>query len=163
VTRHAEPAWYAVVDTAQDAKLYPLVRGCSAAQCLVAGDIPFILAGTLPYLVEIKPGEPLLENWRAMGVGQGWGVMMQARLSLDALRLHLKKFLNAKLPDGMVVWFRFYDPAVLLTFLRNCTAEELEPWFREIDQYLVDGDAGDGQLRLSRTDGRLAEMTWTGA
>lgn len=163
VTSHAEPVWYAVVDTAQDPRLYPLVRACSAVQCLVAGDVPFTLAGTLPYLVEIRPGEPLLANWRAMGVGHGWGVMLQSRLSLNALRLHLKKFLNAKLPDGMVVWFRFYDPVVFLGYIRSCAAEELEPWFRDIDQYLVDDDMAGGQRRIFRIGNRLGETTWPAA
>jgi len=163
--RAGEPGWYAVVDTAQDPRLHPLVTGCREAQCLVAGEVPGVLAATLPYLVRLDPAEPLLSLWRTAGAGRGWGVMIQADLAIDALRLRLKRFLNARLPDGSVVWFRFYDPLVLRTILHASTPAELAPWFRGVVRFLVEGERPGRLHRLHHEGGALVEtdVDWAGA
>jgi hypothetical protein len=154
-------AWYAVIDAAQDTQLHPLATGCRDVQCLVAGDVAPVLARTLPYLVALHPDEPLLERWRTAGAGRGWGIMLESALSRDQLRLRLKTFLNARLPDGAVVWFRFYDPLVLRALFRVSTPAELAPWFRDIRQFVVEGDTPGLWTRFGFDGGRLAEEAAT--
>jgi len=165
VTAARQPGWYAVIDTAQDAGLHALVTGCREVQCLVAGEVPDVLAATLPYLVRLDADEPLVSRWRTQGAGRGWGIMFDTDLPPDALRLRLKRFLNARLPDGSVVWFRFYDPLVLRTMLRASTPAELAPWFRGIAGFVVEGERPGRLHRLHQEDGVLveADLDWTGA
>lgn len=152
-----ESSWYAVIDTAQDPALYPLVKGCRDVQCLVAGQVAPVLAATLPYLVRIRADEPLMHRWRSVGIGGGWGIMVQTALSRDALRVRLKTFLNARLPDGSVVWFRFYDPLVLRTFLHRSDPADLTPWFRDISRFVVEGEESDRLYHLGFDGTRVLE------
>jgi len=158
-----EAGWYAVIDTAQDTRLHPLLTGCREVQCLVAGEVPAVLAATLPYLVRLHGDEPLLAHWREAGAGRGWGIMLHTDLSPDALRLRLKRFLNARLPDGSVVWFRFYDPLVLRTILHASSSTELAPWFRDITGFVVESEHPGCLRRLDRDGGALVEtdLDWS--
>ena len=139
------PRWYAIVDTAQDRSLYDLVQCCTEYQCLISGDVPYELATALPYLVQLDEGAPLTEAWPRDGLGKHWGVAFESSSSIDHLRLHFKRFLNAKLPDGTIALFRFYDPRVFRTYIRSATSEERELWFAGIDRFSVEG-SDVGQL-----------------
>jgi hypothetical protein len=132
--------WFAVVDTAQDPRLIELVKASARQQCLVSGAVAPVLAATLPYVVLMKTGEPLADAWRAHGAGRNWGIMLQSGLPIDQLRIHFKKFINAKLPDGTVALFRFYDPRVFRTYIRAATAEERAPWFAGIARFSVEAE-----------------------
>ena len=138
----ADPAgdWFAVIDTAQDPALHPLVTQSAGHQCLVSGDVPAELAATLPYVVRMQTGEPLADAWRDTGSGRNWGILLQSTLPIDQLRIHFKKFINAKLPDGTVALFRFYDPRVFRTYLRAAAPEERAPWFSGIERFSVESE-----------------------
>lgn len=153
-------SWFAVVDAAQHPSLLDLIKRATRQECLFSGDVPADLAAASPYLVEITDGIPLMDAWRDHGAGQNWGLMIESELSFDTLRRHLKKFLNAKLPDGTVALFRFYDPRVFNTYIRACSRDEFKPWFAGILQYSVEGADGvvhNYRLRQERLfDGEAA-------
>ena len=144
--------WFAVVDTAQDPSLIDLVQSCGEQQCLISGDIPPVLAATLPYVVRLQAGEPLTEAWKTRGTGQNWGILFQSDDPIEQLRLHFKKFLNAKLPDGTIALFRFYDPRVFRTYIRAATLDDRVPWFKAVSRYWVEG-AEPGQFHDFRVEG----------
>jgi hypothetical protein len=145
VAAGGDDAWYAVVDTARDPALYELVCQSQSRQCLIGGKLPEPLAAAAPYLVRLQPDEPLTKAWQGPGAGQSWGIMLRSPLSIDPLRVHLKKFLQAKLPDGRVVLFRFYDPRVFRTYIRAALAEERAPWFKGVTVYAVEAET-NGQF-----------------
>ncbi len=151
----AEGDWYAVVDAAQDPTLRGLIMQGSAWVCLLAGDVPPVLAAAAPHLVKLIPGEPLFEAWKMRGQGQNWGIMCQSVRSIEVMRKHFRQFLQAKMPDGMVVLFRFYDPRVFNTYIRNATPEEQMPWFEGIGVYTVEDK--DGAHGYAWQDGRLTD------
>jgi hypothetical protein len=130
--------WFAVVDTAQDPRLLGLVRTCRDHQCLFAGVLDPEIAASSPYLVRLDEREPLLATWRMHGAGRNWGVMIESELPSDALRRHLRRFLQAKLPDGATVLFRFYDPRVLPTYLASAPPEQIEGWFDGVRQFVAE-------------------------
>jgi Domain of unknown function (DUF4123) len=132
--------WHAIVDTAQDPALLPLVRKTPGHQCLVSGDLAPELAATMPYIVRLRPGEALADAWRDHGSGRNWGILFETTRGSDWMRLHFKKFLNAKLPDGMIALFRFYDPRVFRTYLRAATPQEAAAWFDGIERYSVESE-----------------------
>ncbi len=144
--------WYAVIDGAQDPQLLGLIQQCRAHVCLISGKLDPVLAPALPWLVEVQPDEQLIIDWRTKGAGRNWGIALESPLDLLHVKLHLKKFLNAKLPDGTVALFRFYDPRVLRTYLRAATAQELAPWFSGINRFSVESEQA----------GRFHDFQWHG-
>ena len=130
--------WYAIIDGAQDPRLLSLVQKCSRHVCLISGELDPALAPALPWLVELLPDENLTAVWKRDGAGRNWGIAMLSALDLQHVKLHLKKFLNARLPDGTVAMFRFYDPRVLRTYFAAATPEEIAPWFRGIERFSVE-------------------------
>ena len=151
----SEPSeWYALVDGAADPAIEPLVRRCRDHTCLFAGKLAPDLAAASPYLVRIDSREPLLHAWQDRGRGRNWGLLIESVLDLAGLRKLLRTFLQAKLPDGEVVLFRFYDPRVFRGYLTSAPPAQREGWFRGVRQYAVEGEGttqhsfrlGQGQL-----------------
>ncbi len=132
--------WYAVVDTAQDRALLGLVKQCAQHICLISGELDPVLAAALPWVVLLDASSPLATEWRSRGEGHNWGIMMQSPMPLEHVKLLFKKFLNAILPDGNTVLFRFYDPRVFRTCLRAATPPEQADWFRGIARYSVESE-----------------------
>lgn len=150
-----EDDWFALVDAAQNPSLYALVTQSAEWQCLIAGKPAPVLAAALPYLVRLRPAEPLTERWRSEGDGCNWGLQFRSALPIDQLRLHFKKFLTAHLPDGRTVLFRFYDPRVFRTYIRVASAEERRPWFEGVSLYSAEGDRPGVRHVFSLIDGHL--------
>lgn len=153
----ADPAghWYALVDTAQNPALIDKVRACRSHACLISGELDPVLAAALPWLVALNASEPLTTAWRSEGEGHNWGILMQSTLRLDELKRHFKKFLNAMLPDGQTVLFRFYDPRVFRTYIRAATPDECAPWFKGIIRYSVESESPGHYHDFTLRDGVL--------
>jgi hypothetical protein len=150
-----EDGWFALVDAAQDPSLHALLTQSAEWQCLIAGKLAPALAAALPYLVRLRPGGRLTERWQSEGVGRNWGLQFRSALPTDRLRLHFKKFLTARLPDGKTVLFRFYDPRVFRTYMRAASPEERRPWFEGVSVFSVEGERPGVQHVFSLVDGRL--------
>jgi hypothetical protein len=141
--------WYALIDCAQDERLIWLVRACRQRVCLFAGDISLELQAASPWLVQMDEADALPATWRDQGLGQNWGIMCESALPLMDLRRHFRRFLQAKLPDGTIALFRFYDPRVLTTYLQAATPEERAPWFACVEQFWVEAAGVMHKYRLS--------------
>lgn len=151
-----EPAWYAIIDGARDPRLADLVRGCADHLCLFKGrDLDPALLGVAPWLVRIDAAEPLLSTWQQHGHAASWGLMLLSASPTDDLRRHLRRFLQAKLPDGTIALFRFYDPRVFNTYIRAATPEERAPWFEAVQQFSVEGEGGTVMHHYRLVDGGL--------
>ena len=142
--------WFAVVDCARDARLHTLVDRCSQTRCLYSGEYDEETRKALPYLVEVRPDEPLAETWRQYEGGKFWGLLCQSEQGFDKLRRHFRKFTTARLPDGEVVMFRFWDPRVFDTFVKSATPEEIVPMFEGVSSYV--GDPGGGRRNYQWQD-----------
>lgn len=138
-----DPAWYAIIDCAQDPRLVDLVRACATRICLFKGrDLDPGLLGVAPWLVRIDPAEPLLPTWQQHGHAGSWGLLALSDRPIESLQSHFRRFLQARLPDGTIALFRFYDPRVFNTYIRTATADEREPWFKAVQQFSVEGEGG---------------------
>ncbi len=121
--------------------MYDYVQCCDEVQCLVSGQVPRALVDVLPYIARLDPGHPLTTLWQSEGLGRNWGIELLTRSPIKSLRMHFKKFLSARLPDGRVTLFRFYDPRVFRTYLLAASAIERRPWFLHVERYHVGGAA----------------------
>jgi hypothetical protein len=91
-----------------------------------------------PYLVRLEQSSELmkwllLEGWERHG-----GIFAVAKANLRTMRQHFRSLLTVQLPEGKTVYFRFYDPRVLRTFLPTCSREEQQRLFGPILQYWVE-------------------------
>jgi pSer/pThr/pTyr-binding forkhead associated (FHA) protein len=132
---------YAILDAARDIKILALLLQYKEEhQSLYEGQDGAKLAQVAPYLVKLKKDSALLDTLVREGWGQSWGVYLTSSSEFANLRRHLRHFLEVKLPDGKQVYFRFYDPRVLRTYLPTCTPEETNQFFGPIKKYLVEDE-----------------------
>jgi len=137
--RPAQSDWFGIVDTAQNPDLFHMIETSKEKVCLFSGPIDPELARASPYLVRLNPEEALMQNWNTIGRGKNWGIMCQSPMTLESLRKHFRKFLQAMLPDGTIALFRFYDPRVFLTYIRSCEAQDYIPWFQGLEAISLEG------------------------
>jgi hypothetical protein len=142
---------YAVLDACDEPRVPETVRelGTSRAVSLYRGWAEEAYWAIAPYLVLVD--EPLL-TWIVDNLWKDpWGVFAVAPTDLASLRRHFRRFLKVRDPDGNELYFRFYDPRVLLTFLETCTKAERDEFMGPIR--LVYATARDGTLvKIERTE-----------
>ena len=144
---------YAVLDAAREPEvLKVLVESKEECRSLYEGAQGAQLAHFAPYLVRLPKESPLLETLVEKGWGNSWGVYLTCASELQEVRQHLRRFLEAQLPEGKQVYFRFYDPRVLRVFLPTCTAYETNQFFGPIKHYLMEDDKPDKLLQFGSTD-----------
>ncbi len=143
MTEADDSDWFAVIDAAQDPALHGLVTRSRSHTCLFSGELAPVLAAASPWLVRLRPGEALLENWKTKGRGKNWGIMCRSDRTLPELRKHFRKFLRARLDNGRYALFRFYDPRVFNVYIRAATPEERQPWFEALSLFAIEGAAPD--------------------
>ena len=114
-----------------------------------------------PLLVELNP-RSMGQLRRTIG-NSSWGILIESSTDLHTLVSHLRHFLLVEAPDRETLFFRYYDPNVLPTFLSACTDRELTRFFGPMEAILCGDDRGDRferfhlqhQIALSVT-GRLS-------
>jgi len=119
---------FGVIDMARDKNgriAQALAKHGEGAVCLFAGRLDDSVRRRAPYLIPLPAGSAFAQFWHETGWQNDWGVLLSSDRTQEEVRRHLRQFLRAQLPDGRVVLFRFYDPRILPTYLRSCTAAEL--------------------------------------
>lgn len=148
---------YALIDAARDEAILDYIRKLGYRyQSLYQGAPEMEDYG--PFLVEFDRSSPaalLRAAW-----AKNWGVYIESESSFEVVRRHLRNFLMIKLPDGRSVYFRFYDPRVLLVFLRNATPEEVDPLFTCVRAWWIENESALLRFTAAGVDGRLSEQDW---
>ncbi|MGE5570089.1 MAG: DUF4123 domain-containing protein [Rhodospirillales bacterium] len=147
---------YAVLDGASVPdlldKLYGAVR--PQFQCLYSGEIQPDLAEAAPYLVRLESGSEFTEWVFKEGWGKHWGVFAVTPADFATFRKHLRKFLVVYDSNAKALYFRYYDPRVLRTFLPTCKEEELAEFFGPVTAWLLEDEDPNVILRFE-APGRL--------
>jgi hypothetical protein len=115
--------------------------GNTKAVSLYRGRAELAYWGIAPYLVSVD--ETLLVWIRQTLWTTPWGIFVEADGDLERLRTHFRKFLLVEGSRGRKMYFRFYDPRVLQTFLRRCNDTELIEFFGPIRRILLGQGGGD--------------------
>jgi hypothetical protein len=130
-----EQRLYAVLDACDAPAIQAKVAELRPPQvlCLYRGEIAPEILEVAPYLVRV---DRVLLQWMIETLWRGpWGIFLVAKVEPEAVRKHLRKFLTVKDPNGEAMYFRYYDPRVLPTFLESCNRQELESFFGEISAF----------------------------
>jgi hypothetical protein len=145
-----DAAVFALLDAARDERIWPLVRRSRLDyRCLFLGDVPPALAAAAPYLVDLSPRSPFTRQILELGWGNSWGVFVRAPVILQDLRRHFRRLLQVRDESGRPMFFRFYDPRVLRTYLPTCTLQELRLVFGPVEAFCLEGEEGEALLELS--------------
>lgn len=143
---------FAILDAAREQSITDRLKSSGQEhQSLYDGEKGQELAPYGPWLVRLQSTAPLLQDLIREGWGNSWGVFLTADLSLAEVRKHLRKFLMAKLPDGRQVYFRYYDPRVLRTYIPTCNPEEITSFFGPIQRYILESPDPAEVMEFSAT------------
>ena len=148
---------YIVVDAARDKRIYDLVHDALFPMCLFRTEVVSPVGRAAPYLVPVEHAERLVEAWRKVGRGESWGLFLRSSEQQARLRQRLRTFNQAKLPDGRVVLFRWWDPRVFRVYLPTCDAADLNQWFASVEEYVCETEDGAGFMLYRHRDGALAQ------
>lgn len=110
------------------------------------------------YLTRIEPDSTVAEWLAADGWGRHWGILIACPMGtdFDDLLGHLREFAQVRLPDGRIVFFRFYDPRVWRPFATTCDSMQMKDVFGESIIYGCESDDGTSLL-LDRLKGGAVE------
>jgi hypothetical protein len=149
-----ETRTFGILDAARDERIYlSVLRSDREWCCLYRGDAATTMAEVAPYLVELDPQSRFTRWLIEEGWGRSWGVFLNASVSMEALRNHLRRLTLVKLPDGRSVYFRYYDPRVLSVYLPTCTTEELAAVFGPIERLVMESGDGKGEITAYSSEG----------
>jgi len=128
--------------------------------CLYKGKAEERLHTVAPWLFTY-PRPSVFADWYLANSGQQhWGIILETPKDFKTVYLHLKKFLIVKTEEGKKLYFRFYDPRVLPSFLETSDEAQLRAFFGPIDKYILESAKGeileytfiDGQLNKNKSD-----------
>jgi hypothetical protein len=158
-----DPA-FVILDGAQNDTLLPALHadGAPRWRCLFAGELEPDMAAVAPYLVELDPSAAFTRRLLAEGWGQNWGVFLTSATPLPALWRHLRALTTVYGPELDPLFFRFYDPRVLLSFLPTCGAEQLAGFFGPVGFFIAEDVDPTRAHAWSLADGRLVAQTLGG-
>jgi len=154
-------AFYAVLDACDEPRVPEKVNelGPSRAVSLYRGSAEQDCWAIAPYLVQVDESllEWLIENlWSA-----AWGIFLVAATEMPDVRKHLRRFLMVLDPSGKPVYFRFYDPRVLPTFLTSCTDAEVQDFFGPIERFYVNAEKDKlAALEISEQKPGRSDLRW---
>ncbi|MEE4378432.1 MAG: DUF4123 domain-containing protein [Candidatus Competibacteraceae bacterium] len=136
-----------------DATVYVVLDGASAPDlpqtlarlgvesvCLYRGELEPDVAQMAPYLAVFKPDTPFAEWVLEEGWGKHWGIFAISNANFRTMRKHFRTFLKVYGPDLKPLYFRYYDPRVLRTYLPTCNAKELRTVFGPVIRYIVEDE-----------------------
>ncbi|MCP5158332.1 MAG: DUF4123 domain-containing protein [Gammaproteobacteria bacterium] len=109
-------------------------------ECLFRGELEPDMAQVAPYLAVVPLEHPFTDWLLQEGWGRHWGIFVISKANLRTLRMHLRTFLKVYDPDLKPLYFRYYDPRVLRTYLPTCTEQELQIVFGPVLRYLAEGE-----------------------
>ncbi len=146
--REPKEPLYALLDAARHPLVLKLLRTSGEEyQSLYEGPDAELLAEFCPYLVELRRSGPFLERLAAAAWGNSFGVILTSDRPFRDVRRHFRQFLLVKTEDGEQLYFRYYDPRVLRTFLSAATPAEVARFFGPIRSFLVEAPDGAALLR----------------
>lgn len=148
---------FAIVDAARDRYALALLMQSQAQyQSLYEGPSGVTLSDVAPYLVQLPPESDLLRLLVKEGWGKSWGVYLKCAAEFQEVRRHLRHFLEVRQPDGEQMYFRFYDPRVLRTYLPGLQPDEARAFLGPIHCYLMEDKEPNTLLQFMNTGKGLA-------
>jgi hypothetical protein len=124
--RQSQSPCYAITDAARDDAIVQFVQQNSdIVHCLYRGDTAIRLANYAPYLFRIGLGDNAIHRFLTEGWGQSWYILLASTSPIEAILIQLRKTLIVRSEAGKDLYFRFYDPRVLRSYLPLCSQGDI--------------------------------------
>ena len=148
---------YVILDGAQNQTLLGALHadGAPPWRCLFTGQLEPDMAVVAPYLVELEASSAFTRRLMAECWGQNWGVFLTSQLALPALWRHVRQQVHVYGPNLESLYFRFYDPRVMRSYLPTCPAAQLAEFFGPVDFYIAEAEEPARGHAWSLADGTL--------
>ncbi len=104
------------------------------------------LEAVAPYLFTITPGSDFFHWVVNHPYRNKWGILLHSSDEFKKVWQHFRKFLIVKTEEGKKLYFRFYDPRVLPSFLATCDIQQLQQFFGNIQSFLYHDEKGTGKV-----------------
>lgn len=145
---------FALLDAARDPMILKLlIESKEEYQSLYQGAQGEKLVNFAPYLVRLPKQTPLLEKLISNGWGKSWGIFLTCDKPLQEVRSHFRHFLMVRTEEGKDLYFRFYDPRVLRTYLPTCAPKEVDTFMGPVTAFLFESETTDKLLKFSKRGG----------
>lgn len=152
---------FCLLDAARDEKILSLLQKSNARyMSLYQGESQKQMAHVAPYLIQFNKNDIFLEKLLRHGWGKRWFSFLTSNAPFALVRKHFRKFLFVKDEHGESVYFRFYDPSILRTFLPACNAEELREVFGQITYFVTESENPADALIFKVKYKNLSEETF---
>jgi Domain of unknown function (DUF4123) len=148
-TVHQGQSLYAIVDAARTFDVPFRLRSAKVErECLYRGRSGEVLWHVAPYLVRCEQEAEFFLWMLEEGWGDSWGIYLTSAARLEGLCEHFRQFLLVRTEEDRELYFRFYDPRILRTFLPTCTPEETERLFGPVSCYLMEAEQPETLLKF---------------
>lgn len=140
---------YAVIDAASVSGLVSaLSKNNMDYCCLFSGKLSAALANNAPYLVKLKQRTPFID-WLIEAWGEHFGIIaiIPNAKSFNEVRKHFRSLLMVKAPEKKTLYFRYYDPRVLRSFLPLCVEDQVKEIFNQIKLFILEGEEKTSVMR----------------
>jgi hypothetical protein len=123
--------------------------------CLFSGERGEVLASVAPYLVRLEEQTPFTDWVLEQGWGKHWGIFVLSNAELPDMQMHFGRLVIVHDPAGQPMYFRFYDPRVMATYLPTCTPQELAEVFGPVVSFVMEGEEPSVRLRFQFDGAKL--------
>jgi len=148
---------YALLDSAiLEGHRYFGLQNSIKSSSLFMGRTGELMDSVAPYLVQIKNENDFITWFVHTGLHDKGGVLVSSQSSFDDLHHHFRKFLYVHTEEKQKLYFRYYDPRILPTFLRTSTAEQLREFFGPVETFAL-FDSPKISIYFSRSKNKLFE------
>ena len=133
------PQVYVILDASRDESIYRAIKEFRGKYCcLFSSDISEVPARRSLYLIHLTPEDSFTSWILTAGLGKNWGVFLQSIASLKQLKKHFCELLTACDEEGNELFFPFYDPRILRTYLPTCMHRELSTVFGPVTRFFIE-------------------------
>lgn len=146
---------YMLLDAAQDRRILPaLENSLHTRACLFSEEqISSELKAVSPFLVKIKKIDAFVMWCLSEGLHQHWMIFFTSpEIHVSELKLHFKRFSHVNSTDGKQLFFRYYDPRVLPTFLAVSDQRDRLEFFRRCKKIWVPQVSPTGVVQFLELD-----------
>ncbi|MFP7675606.1 DUF4123 domain-containing protein [Marivita sp. S0852] len=140
---------YLLIDAAADPSIHiHLDAFPEAARCLFDGETGEQLSDVGPWLAKPERHGDLWEWFLDECWGRNSAVIVRTSLPMARLKQHLKKFLRVQRDDGHVMFFKFYRPAHLRSYMPAFDDDQRIAFMKGIDAWFAETEEGAERLVL---------------
>lgn len=144
-----EPPFYMLLDASRDPSIFPLMQNSfDDYRCLFLGKLSKAMQEVSPYLVRLTHESPTTDHIISKAWGKPWAIFMTSKLDLDSLRRHFRKFLMVKTSQHKTLFFRFFDPRIMRSFLPVCNDKEVKQILDPIQNMFLEDRTSEEIIRF---------------